>query len=138
MSDQKLSDCCYNCSNPMSKLISLQFSLELIYETTRLNYAWLCRIVERIVSKVFLSSFSMRRQLLLCSIQIADGDGTVAVGAVGKAQAVSDMLLKLARTTPYYKRNRPHICSFWVKGECKRGEECPYRFVILCRLSFGL
>lgn len=37
------------------------------------------------------------------------------------------MLLKLARTSPYYKRNRPHICSFWVKGECKRGEECPYR-----------
>lgn len=37
------------------------------------------------------------------------------------------MLAKLARTQPYYKRNRPHICSFWVKGECKRGEECPYR-----------
>lgn len=37
------------------------------------------------------------------------------------------MLMKLARTTPYYKRNRPHICSFWVKGECRRGEECPYR-----------
>lgn len=35
--------------------------------------------------------------------------------------------MKLARTQPYYKRNRPHICSFWVKGECKRGEECPYR-----------
>lgn len=35
--------------------------------------------------------------------------------------------MKLARTSPYYKRNRPHICSFWVKGECKRGEECPYR-----------
>ncbi|KAK6298303.1 hypothetical protein J4Q44_G00313580 [Coregonus suidteri] len=28
---------------------------------------------------------------------------------------------------PYYKRNRLHICSFWVKGEWKRGEECPYR-----------
>ena len=39
----------------------------------------------------------------------------------------SELLQKLARTTPYYKRNRPHICSFWVKGECKRGEECPYR-----------
>jgi len=25
------------------------------------------------------------------------------------------------------KRNLPHICSFFVKGECKRGEECPYR-----------
>merc|ERR1719427_38111 len=45
----------------------------------------------------------------------------------GKSQAANDLLLKLARTTPYYKRNRPHICSFWVKGECKRGEECPYR-----------
>uniref|UniRef100_A0A1I8H4X9 C3H1-type domain-containing protein n=1 Tax=Macrostomum lignano TaxID=282301 RepID=A0A1I8H4X9_9PLAT len=37
------------------------------------------------------------------------------------------MLHRLARTTPYYKRNRPHICSFYVKGECRRGEECPYR-----------
>ncbi|XP_040575591.1 pre-mRNA-splicing factor RBM22 [Lepeophtheirus salmonis] len=39
----------------------------------------------------------------------------------------NEVLSKLARTAPYYKRNRPHICSFWVKGECKRGEECPYR-----------
>lgn len=62
-------------------------------------------------------------------VQLANTDGTVAGGAVGKAQAPSDLLLKLARTTPYYKRNRPHICSFWVKGECKRGEECPYRYV---------
>ncbi|KAK7506347.1 hypothetical protein BaRGS_00002459 [Batillaria attramentaria] len=60
--------------------------------------------------------------------EIANSDGISPVGALaGKAQAPSDMLLKLARTTPYYKRNRPHICSFWVKGECKRGEECPYR-----------
>ncbi|XP_078407310.1 pre-mRNA-splicing factor RBM22 [Cetorhinus maximus] len=59
--------------------------------------------------------------------EIQNSDGTRAVGALGKATSSSDMLLKLARTTPYYKRNRPHICSFWVKGECKRGEECPYR-----------
>ncbi|XP_075262036.1 pre-mRNA-splicing factor RBM22-like [Convolutriloba macropyga] len=45
----------------------------------------------------------------------------------GKASQPNDMLMKLARTTPYYRRNLPHICSFWVKGECKRGEECPYR-----------
>jgi len=48
-------------------------------------------------------------------------------GAAGKSQPPSDLLMKLARTTPYYRRNLPHICSFWVKGECKRGEECPYR-----------
>ncbi|XP_022319025.2 pre-mRNA-splicing factor RBM22-like [Crassostrea virginica] len=59
--------------------------------------------------------------------EIANNEGTAPGGALGKAMAPSDMLLKLARTTPYYKRNRPHICSFWVKGECKRGEECPYR-----------
>ncbi|XP_044728118.1 pre-mRNA-splicing factor RBM22 [Chrysoperla carnea] len=45
----------------------------------------------------------------------------------GKAETTNDMLMRLARTTPYYKRNRPHVCSFWVKGECRRGEECPYR-----------
>ncbi|XP_053521903.1 pre-mRNA-splicing factor RBM22 isoform X1 [Artibeus jamaicensis] len=59
--------------------------------------------------------------------EISNSDGTRPVGMLGKAASTSDMLLKLARTTPYYKRNRPHICSFWVKGECKRGEECPYR-----------
>lgn len=46
---------------------------------------------------------------------------------VGKAFEPSAMIQKLARTTPYYKRNRAHICSFFVKGECKRGAECPYR-----------
>lgn len=60
---------------------------------------------------------------------MAEGDGTIPPGELGKSQPPSDMLLKLARTAPYYKRNRPHVCSFWVKGECKRGEECPYRYV---------
>ena len=64
-------------------------------------------------------------------LKIANNEGTAPGGALGKAMAPSDMLLKLARTTPYYKRNRPHICSFWVKGECKRGEECPYRSVFI-------
>nr|CAH7746540.1 unnamed protein product [Callosobruchus chinensis] len=44
-----------------------------------------------------------------------------------KLSESNDLLLRLARTAPYYKRNRPHVCSFWVKGECRRGEECPYR-----------
>lgn len=44
-----------------------------------------------------------------------------------KLSEPNDLLMRLARTAPYYKRNRPHVCSFWVKGECRRGEECPYR-----------
>ena len=43
------------------------------------------------------------------------------------SSAAKDMLKQLARTDPYYKRNRPHICSFFVKGECNRGAQCPFR-----------
>ncbi|CAM8913138.1 unnamed protein product [Rhodiola kirilowii] len=39
----------------------------------------------------------------------------------------NDTILKLQRTTPYYQRNRAHVCSFFVRGECTRGAECPYR-----------
>ena len=42
-------------------------------------------------------------------------------------QRPSDLLMKLQRATPYYKRNQAKICSFFVKGECNRGAECPYR-----------
>ena len=60
--------------------------------------------------------------------QLGSSDTIGPGGALGKLPShKSELLSKLARTTPYYKRNRAHICSFWVKGECKRGEECPYR-----------
>lgn len=44
-----------------------------------------------------------------------------------------EVLQRLARSEPYYKRNRPHICSFFVKGECTRGSNCPYRYVLYTR-----
>ncbi|PWA90923.1 Nucleotide-binding, alpha-beta plait [Artemisia annua] len=44
----------------------------------------------------------------------------------GKAQP-NDTIMKLKRTTPYYKRNQARICSFFIRGECKRGAECAYR-----------
>ncbi|CAL1387080.1 unnamed protein product [Linum trigynum] len=39
----------------------------------------------------------------------------------------NDTIMKLQRTSPYYKRNRAHVCSFFIRGECTRGAECPYR-----------
>eukprot|EP01015_Nassula_variabilis_P032781 TRINITY_DN7724_c0_g3_i1.p1 TRINITY_DN7724_c0_g3~~TRINITY_DN7724_c0_g3_i1.p1 ORF type:complete len:212 (+),score=26.97 TRINITY_DN7724_c0_g3_i1:66-701(+) len=39
----------------------------------------------------------------------------------------NSILEKIQRLTPYYKRNQPHICSFFLKGVCNRGDECPYR-----------
>jgi len=38
-----------------------------------------------------------------------------------------EILKTLARADPYYKRNRPQLCSFYAKGACTRGDECPYR-----------
>lgn len=60
---------------------------------------------------------------------LAQTDGTVPYGELANIAdaGTNEMLKKLARTQPYYNRNMPHICSFYVKGECKRGEECPYR-----------
>jgi len=49
------------------------------------------------------------------------GLGTAAI------EAAKEKLRKLGRQGPYYKRNAAKICTFWLKGMCKRGEECPYR-----------
>jgi Zinc finger C-x8-C-x5-C-x3-H type (and similar) len=35
-------------------------------------------------------------------------------------------LLRMARQQPYYRRNLPHKCSFYAKGECNRGDKCPF------------
>lgn len=49
-------------------------------------------------------------------VAVQNSDATEAYGAV-KDAPTSEVLSKLARTAPYYKRNLPHICSFWVKGK---------------------
>ncbi|RLN50124.1 hypothetical protein BBJ28_00003906 [Nothophytophthora sp. Chile5] len=50
-----------------------------------------------------------------------------AVSAYGKVTgAGNSALLRMARREPYYKRNRAHLCSFYARGECNRGDECPY------------
>lgn len=41
--------------------------------------------------------------------------------------AAHEVLKRLARSAPYYKRNRAHLCSFFAKGQCTRGDECPFR-----------
>ncbi|XP_010456427.1 PREDICTED: zinc finger CCCH domain-containing protein 4-like [Camelina sativa] len=39
----------------------------------------------------------------------------------------NDTISKLQRTTPFYKKNRPHVCSFYTIGECNRGAGCAFR-----------
>lgn len=67
--------------------------------------------------------------LTRCLIPAVEGK-EAASGAInfGKADSAGkDLLKRLARNDPGYKRNRPHLCSFYAKGACNRGDECPYR-----------
>ncbi|KAI9034380.1 Rbm22 protein [Hyaloraphidium curvatum] len=56
-----------------------------------------------------------------------DGLGPDPAGRGAAPAAGKEMLKGLARKNPYYKRNRPHLCTFFAKGACNRGAECPYR-----------
>eukprot|EP01061_Rhynchopus_euleeides_P022099 TRINITY_DN36026_c0_g1_i1.p1 TRINITY_DN36026_c0_g1~~TRINITY_DN36026_c0_g1_i1.p1 ORF type:complete len:286 (+),score=78.53 TRINITY_DN36026_c0_g1_i1:45-902(+) len=59
-------------------------------------------------------------------VALANGQLTAHQSGASK-QLVNPNLQRLARQRPNYDRNRAHICSFFVKGECRRGKECPYR-----------
>jgi len=69
----------------------------------------------------------INREYYAQNIEAKMADEKTLVDSSRSLSAGKDMLKQLARTDPYYKRNRPHICSFFAKGECKRGAECPYR-----------
>merc|ERR1719242_2190240 len=49
--------------------------------------------------------------------------------SIEPANGGNAMLQRMHRKGPYYKRNLPHICSFYVRGICNRGDACPYRHV---------
>ncbi|CAH2074118.1 unnamed protein product, partial [Thlaspi arvense] len=53
-------------------------------------------------------------------------DGLDYESSYGKTQP-NDTLLKLQRREPFYKMNKPHVCTFYTSGRCTRGEECAYR-----------
>jgi pre-mRNA-splicing factor RBM22/SLT11 len=47
----------------------------------------------------------------------------------GKAEsAAKEVIKKLTQkaATPYQKRSNTMICSFYVKGNCKRADDCPF------------
>ncbi|XP_062523411.1 pre-mRNA-splicing factor RBM22-like [Corticium candelabrum] len=107
----KIKNVCQTC------LLDLEYGLPVQVRDTAMNLT--DQMPSSDVNKEYWTQ-NMERKL-------AESDGTRPIGELGKAQPPSDLLVRMTRSQPYYKRNRPHICSFWVKGECKRGEECPYR-----------
>jgi len=45
----------------------------------------------------------------------------------GTNQLAHAKLQEMARMEPRYERNLPKLCSFFAKGECDRGTNCPFR-----------
>eukprot|EP00762_Andalucia_godoyi_P002069 ANDGO_02638.mRNA.1 Zinc finger CCCH domain-containing protein 4 len=60
------------------------------------------------------------RQLLLSSAAPFSSDS-------GKATGKEAILRSLTKDQPYFARNKPFVCGYWLKGKCTRGEYCPFR-----------
>jgi pre-mRNA-splicing factor RBM22/SLT11 len=39
----------------------------------------------------------------------------------------NNLLMNIVGVKPYYERNQARVCSFFNKGKCNRGNECPFR-----------
>ena len=56
--------------------------------------------------------------------------GDESVVNIGKSEsAVKEVIHKLAQqaSQPYQLKSKSMICSFYVKGNCKRDADCPFR-----------
>jgi pre-mRNA-splicing factor RBM22/SLT11 len=58
---------------------------------------------------------------------IASGQLQIGYGRGQMDMRQQNQLAKVARPAPYYPRNKAHVCSFFQKGTCTRGDNCPYR-----------
>uniref|UniRef100_A0A7S0ANN7 Pre-mRNA-splicing factor RBM22 n=1 Tax=Pyrodinium bahamense TaxID=73915 RepID=A0A7S0ANN7_9DINO len=74
-------------------------------------------------TKIALPASRVGRDYQLQEAQKAADANDLPYGKV----AAHPMLQRLARMTPYYKRNEARICTFYVKGACNRGQDCPFR-----------
>ncbi|KZV72886.1 hypothetical protein PENSPDRAFT_575345 [Peniophora sp. CONT] len=105
----KVKNVCQTC------LLDLQYGLPTQVRDTALNI------------QSGAPTSDINREYYAQNMESALGPSQSGLDAGRAASAGKEMLKQLARTDPYYKRNKPHLCSFFAKGECKRGDECPYR-----------
>ncbi|GAA5885434.1 hypothetical protein JCM6882_009619 [Rhodosporidiobolus microsporus] len=97
-------------------LLDLQFGLPTQVRDTVLG----------VTSKAPTSDIN--REYYAQNIEKEQAEGSSGAFQFGKADSAGrDLLKRLARNDPSYKRNRPHICSFYAKGSCNRGDACPFR-----------
>eukprot|EP00920_Eleutheroschizon_duboscqi_P028842 GHVT01070077.1.p1 GENE.GHVT01070077.1~~GHVT01070077.1.p1 ORF type:complete len:239 (+),score=48.94 GHVT01070077.1:431-1147(+) len=86
------------------------------------------KILEESAAKVELPESTANRMYATSRLESMAGASASSAGLpYGKiSDAAHERLKRMARTGPYYRRNQPRVCSFWERGECSRGAECPY------------
>jgi len=104
----KLKNVCQTC------LLDLTFNLPVQVRDSAME--------QSTFSDIPLSDANRNFQNKIVDNQLAGGQLTPFSNA-----SFNPIVQKLARTAPYYDRNRAHICSFFVKGNCNRGILCPFR-----------
>jgi pre-mRNA-splicing factor RBM22/SLT11 len=71
------------------------------------------------------------RALSIQDTASASSTNMVTAGTMNSAASLlpeaHEQLLRLGRNRANYSRNEAKLCSFFAKGECTRGDECPYR-----------
>lgn len=113
----KIKNVCQTC------LLDLQYNLPVQVRDSVLK-------IENTVPKMQINRMFLT-QKLESDLALSNTESLVDYG---KADPVGkDLLKSISRREPYYKRNLPHVCSFFIKGTCKRGAECPYRHEIDAR-----
>ena len=59
--------------------------------------------------------------------EAANGGIVPYSGLASIAPQAHESLLRMGRAKPRYDRNQAKLCSFFARGECNRGAQCPYR-----------
>eukprot|EP00126_Sphaerothecum_destruens_P000272 Sdes_comp10322_c0_seq1m1963 len=121
----RLKNVCQTC------LLDLEFSLPVQVRDSALQLQ--DEVPTSHVNREFFVQ-NMERQLAAESGEISLYGGSASGSLVSQGEyankapkASAEILSKLRGTAPYYDKNLAHICSFYLKGDCRRGKECPYR-----------
>lgn len=70
---------------------------------------------------------TMRSQL--ADQDLSGGDPSAPL-LIGDSPVINEKVANIARKradAAKYRRNLPHVCSFYAKKECNRGDSCPFR-----------
>lgn len=119
----KKTELCYTCAKIKNVcqtcVLDLQFGLPVQVRDSTLDEYEKVNLPESDVGREFMIE---QHEAKMSSVSLG-----ATYGKVDKAAASSAMLNSLSKKTPYYRRNLPHLCSFYAKGDCNRGALCPYR-----------